>query len=326
MVTAEQGAQPAQGDESEGEGGLDEGSDVEGSALDEVARAAGQEGRPRAKKNAELILSEQIEEGSEGLRENTASLLISSVSAGLDLGFTLLAVLVVSWAFHEAPRTTLISRLCMGLAYPIGYVFIVLGRSSLFTEHTTLATLPVLDGRAPVSALMRLWAVIYVGNIFGITLIAALLAYLAPALHIVDRQAFVDMATHLTSPSWLDIGLSGLLAGWLMGLLSWLVTASRDTISQIALVVLVTGAIGFFGLHHCVAGAGEVIPGVMMSEELTWRDGVTCIGMATLGNALGGVLFVALFKYSWVMRNQRATDHERREREAIDHWTHLTRK
>ena len=41
--------------------------------------------------------------------------------------------------------------------------------------------------------------------------------------------------------------LSGVLAGWLMGLRSWLVAAGRDTISQIVMVWLVTTAIGFAG-------------------------------------------------------------------------------
>ena len=30
--------------------------------------------------------------------------------------------------------------------YPLGFMFVVLGRSELFTEHTTLAILPVLQG------------------------------------------------------------------------------------------------------------------------------------------------------------------------------------
>jgi formate/nitrite transporter FocA (FNT family) len=41
-----------------------------------------------------------------------------------------------------------------------GFLFVILGRSELFTEHTTLAVLPVLDGRASLRQLGRLWGLI----------------------------------------------------------------------------------------------------------------------------------------------------------------------
>jgi formate/nitrite transporter FocA (FNT family) len=48
---------------------------------------------------------------------------------------------------------------------------------------------------------------------------------------------------------------SAVLAGWLMGLLAWLVAAARETISQLVLVALVTWMIGFARLHHSIAVA-----------------------------------------------------------------------
>ena len=41
--------------------------------------------------------------------------------------------------------------------YAVGFIFVVLGRSELFTEQTTLAVLPVLNGRASVASLLRGW-------------------------------------------------------------------------------------------------------------------------------------------------------------------------
>ena len=66
--------------------------------------------------------------------------------------------------------------------------------------------------------------------------------------------------------------LSGLLAGWLMGLLTWLVTAARDTISQIVIVWLVTLVIGFAQLHHVVVASAEVLAGLFAGQGLTAGD------------------------------------------------------
>jgi formate/nitrite transporter FocA (FNT family) len=57
----------------------------------------------------------------------------------------------------------------IGLAnmYSIGFLLAVPGRSGLFTEHTTLAVMPVLDGRASIFELLRVWVLVFFGNITG---------------------------------------------------------------------------------------------------------------------------------------------------------------
>jgi formate/nitrite transporter FocA (FNT family) len=92
--------------------------------------------------------------------------------------------------------------------------------------------------------------------------------------------------------------MSGVLAGWLMGLLSWLVAAARDTISQLVIIWLVTTTIGLGHLHHAVVGSVEVLAGVFVSQELTAGDFGHFLLWTTLGNALGGPIFVALLKYT----------------------------
>ena len=47
------------------------------------------------------------------------------------------------------------------------FIFVVLGRSELFTEQTTLAVLPLLGGRTSVRQLLRLWGVVYAANLIG---------------------------------------------------------------------------------------------------------------------------------------------------------------
>jgi formate/nitrite transporter FocA (FNT family) len=91
---------------------------------------------------------------------------------------------------------------------------------------------------------------------------------------------------------------SGVLAGWLMGLLSWLVAASRETISLIVLVGLITTAIGFANLHHVVLGTVEVLAGVFAGQDVTVAQFAHFLLWATVGNILGGTLFVALIKFS----------------------------
>jgi formate/nitrite transporter FocA (FNT family) len=104
----------------------------------------------------------------------------------------------------------------------------------------------------------------------------------------------------MTEHEWSTILFSGMLAGWLMGLLGWLVTSSQETISRILVVVLVTTTIGIGELHHCIVGSIEVFAGIISSGELSLADYMKFQVASTIGNIIGGVVFVAILKFGHI--------------------------
>jgi formate-nitrite transporter family protein len=83
------------------------------------------------------------------------------------------------------------------------------------------------------------------------------------------------------------------------------VAAGRDTISQIVLVWIVTTAIGFSGLHHVILGAVEVFAGAFSGGGIGLVDVSRFLLWATLGNTLGGVVFVGCLKYGHTDSDRR---------------------
>jgi formate/nitrite transporter FocA (FNT family) len=138
---------------------------------------------------------------------------------------------------------------------------------------------------------------------------AGMLQWLAPALGAVEPWAFERIARPLIQHEWWVIVLSGVLAGWLMGELGWLVAASRDTISQIACVWIITSAIGLAGLHHVVVGSAEVVVG-FAGGATGWLDLTRFLILAGTGNALGGVIFVAIIKYGHAKHSEEGDESE----------------
>jgi formate/nitrite transporter FocA (FNT family) len=65
----------------------------------------------------------------------------------------------------------------------------------------------------------------------------------------------VELATDLVKYPWSVTLLVGVLAGWLMGLMTLLVTAGQNTISQAAFVWIIAVAIGLSHLPHSIAGS-----------------------------------------------------------------------
>ncbi|MEA2693063.1 MAG: formate-nitrite transporter family protein [Acidobacteriota bacterium] len=249
-----------------------------------------------SQKSYREILAEEISSGQTELERPALGLLMSGLSAGLDVGWSLFLMGVMLTLVKDALPHPIVEMLVANM-YAVGFIFVILGRSELFTEHTTLAVVPVLNGSASVGQLLRLWSLVYVSNIFGVSLFAGMTALLGPALGVISRPALGEIAHGLLAHGGWEIFASAILAGWLMGLLSWLVTASRDTISQVFFVWLVMTAIGFSHLHHVIAGSAEVLAGLFAGQGITWADFGRFLLLATLGNTLGGSFFVALLKF-----------------------------
>lgn len=247
------------------------------------------------------ILARAISDGLNELRRPADGLFLSAVSAGLDIGFgpLLMAVLITLGADAWGEP---VLQLALANAYAVGFVFVILGRSELFTEHTTLAVLPVLDGRASVRQLGRLWGIVYAGNLLGTLVFATIAVVVAPSYGIADPAAFAEIAYSLMDHSALGLFTGAVLAGWLMGLLAWLVAASQETLSRIFVVWLVAATIGLMGLPHSIAGNVEVLTGLLLVPELGLWDYLEFLVLATVGNAVGGTVFVGLVKYGHVVR------------------------
>ncbi|HEX4148865.1 MAG TPA: formate/nitrite transporter family protein, partial [Pirellulales bacterium] len=218
------------------------------------------------------------------------------LSAGLDIGFSPFLVAVML-TLVETQFSKPVTEILAANMYAIGFIFVVLGRSELFTEQTTLAVLPVLNGRSSWGGLLRLWGIVYCANMVGTSIFAGLIVLIGPMSGTIALRVLGESArAHSEHPA-LAIFMSALLAGWLMGLLSWLVTAARDTISQIVIVWLITSAIGFAHLNHVIVGSVQMFAALYVGLS-TPGDVGHFILWATLGNIVGGSVFVGLLKYS----------------------------
>ena len=253
--------------------------------------------RAEPTKPATTILAQEITTAEQQLDRPASGLLLSAISGGLDIGFGP-AMMATVLAMAAVPESLGI-QLLVAFVYSIGFVIVILGRSELFTEHTTLAVFPLLSGDTSFARLGRLWGLVFAGNIIGAGLFSLAAATVGTGLEIYTSADLDLLAASLTGYSWAITLGSAVAAGWMMGLVSWLVTAGRDTIGQIAIIVLVTGAIGLLGLHHSIAGSVEVLLGVF-GGTTPWPAFFRFLGLATLGNAIGGVVFVAAIKFGHV--------------------------
>lgn len=257
---------------------------------------ASEENQP---KETEEVLEEQLAHGMDEYRRSTLSLFLSSVTAGLEIGFSILLMGILYTVFKgHLPEGIL--HLVVSFGYPLGFIFVIIGGSQLFTEQTSLAVMPVLSRRIKVPALLKLWFIVFSGNIIGGSLFALLITWIGPAMNIIDIETFSHFAKILIAPHWYIILGSATLAGWLMGLMSWLISTSQESITRILLVGLIALVIGFGKLHHSIVGSVELVCAMLARHEFDLGIYSETIFYSVIGNIIGGTFFVAVLKYSTI--------------------------
>lgn len=231
------------------------------------------------------------------LERPSLALFFSSLASGLAIGFSfllggyLMTLVPDRWGLAAAAA-----------AYPVGFIFVIMGRSELFTENTLTPVLAVLDRRDAESfrGMLRLWTILLVGNLIGTFIYAwvvARTAAIAPELH----PALDRLAGHATTGAFGDILYKAVFAGWLIALLTWLLAATIDTFAQLTLIWLCTAAISALGFKHAVVGSVEAFYRAFRPGEYSWGDAFAgFVVPAVIGNAIGGVLLVALLNYGQV--------------------------
>lgn len=245
---------------------------------------------PAPLKSYGAILRDELGVATEEIRRPLPALAASGVTAGLTIGATVLALMAVLSRLGPDAHPLLV-RFLVGNAYAMGFALVIFARTDLFTEYTTIAVLPVLLGRERLRALARLWSVIYTTNLVGVALVVVLLIALAEGLHGLDPRSVEGLGRELVGPGAWVIVLSGGTAGWLMGLLSWLVVAARETVSQLLFVWMVGTLIGLAGLHHSITGAAEVLCALLVGETVGAGGALHFLVWATVGNIIGSLLF-----------------------------------
>lgn len=245
------------------------------------------------------ILEREMENALKEIDRPPKGVFLSGLSAGLNLSFGALLMGMVL-TFSGGFESKLVQQASLGLISSIPFLFVVVGQTELFTAHSTMAILPVLDGRASLRDLGRVWSVTYVSNLLGCLLFAVLVVTLAPRMGIVDPAVFGTLASALLGVPWWIILLSGVVAGWLMGLVTWLSAASRDTVGRILFVILGTAIIGFGPFHHSILGTTEILTALLLDQGVVLGQYGHFILWTTLGNILGGTVFVGLLNYGHV--------------------------
>ena len=191
------------------------------------------------------------------------------------MGFSFLFRGVLEARFPEGNARFFIGN----MGYTVGFLIVILARQQLFTENTVTAVLPVMTKPNATNflKLLRLWSIVLVGNVVG----AIIFAYALGKLDLFDAatdQAFLSIGEELMRNTASQMFTKGMLSGWLIATMVWVITAAPE--AKLWLILLVTYLIGIGGFAHIV-GSAEVAY-LAFAGEVSWLEGTTHFALPTL--------------------------------------------
>ncbi|MBV8672240.1 MAG: formate/nitrite transporter family protein [Acidobacteriaceae bacterium] len=229
--------------------------------------------------------------GRRELARTNLSLAISGLAGGLAMGLTGLSVSIVLARLGESPA----ARFIAFLLYPMGFMATILGRSQLFTENTLYPVALILDERRHLLATLRLWGIVFSANVAGALVFAILCARtkaLEPQVLSALAQLGFDAANHPAR----HIFWSGVVGGWIIATVAWMVSGSHSITGAVALIWSLTFIVGLGHFAHCIATSGEILVAVL-AHRVPAAGYLKWLLPATLGNITGGVTLVTLLEY-----------------------------
>jgi formate/nitrite transporter FocA (FNT family) len=256
------------------------------------------------------VQPEQIAEraagvGLERLDRSLVDILITATIGGIEVSLGgLAAMLVLGSALRASPRIGLYGGLALsGLVFPVGFFFVILGRSELFTENFLIPVAGVLRHEREAWTLAGVWGLSWVGNLAGCALMAALFS-IPDALGHPILNGYEHYSAYKLSMSPGGVLVSGILAGMVMTVLTWLLLGIGSTVGKI-LAIFAAGYVLFAtNLSHSIVGASILFVGFRLAHY-SLAGLIIWILLASVGNLLGGVGLVTLFRVAQVKEKQR---------------------
>jgi len=266
----------------------------------QLSKTEEEEVRKRSSLRAAVVFETVRREGETEITRPALALAFSGLACGLSMGFSLVGSGILRTYLPDAVWRPLF----VNLGYTLGFLIVVLGRQQLFTENTLTAILPLLDDPDKPKKLMqmvRLWGIVLFTNLIGAGIFAYVIAHTATFPPEV-KAAFLQIGLEALHPTFGEIVWRGILAGWLIALMVWLLPAAHQ--QRVWIIIIITWVVGAAGLSHIIAGSVEALYAVA-AGAWPWTQYVTNFLVPVfIGNCIGGVGLVAILNYGQVVPEQ----------------------
>lgn len=214
-----------------------------------------------------------------------------------------------------------VTKILTGAVFSLGLMLVVIAGAELFTGNTLIAG-SVLEGKVSKKTLFKNWSLVYSANLIGSLLLVFLTFYTNTwqqnGMQIGNYALKIGITK--VNLTFIEALTRGILCNWLVCLAIWMAAASRSIIGKIFAIFFPIMAFVALGYEHSIANMFFIPKAILLATqpELVALANVAPEKLAnlnifgfvknlvpvTLGNIVGGVIFLATFYWLAFVKNQ----------------------
>ena len=229
-------------------------------------------------------------------KKNPLGYFVSAMVAGMFIAFGAFISNAAAAPFADAQDP--IQKFMNSMTFSAALSMVLMAGADLFTGNNFILSSAAFAKKMKWSDVVKIWVVCYIGNLVG-SLVAAFIFQASGAASGTVGQLFAAAAEKkMTAPA-INLVLKGLLCNTLVCIAVWCSIKLKSESGKLIMIMWCILTFMVCGFEHSIANMTTMAVGMMNSTTGTLTIGgyiynLVCV---TIGNMIGGVVFVALPYY-----------------------------
>ncbi|AGF58548.1 formate/nitrite transporter [Clostridium saccharoperbutylacetonicum] len=275
------------------------------------------------------ITEATIQTGIKKSKTTIVNMLILGILAGAFIAFAAEGSNMAAFNLFAKAETYGLGKVLAGAVFGTGLMLVLIAGGELFTGNTMILV-GVLDKKVSIKAMLKNWFFVYVGNFIGSIFIAYMMneSGLFSSGDSMLGAVTIKIAAYKVGLTFTQGLFLGIMCNWLVCLAVWMAYGAKDMTGKILAIFFPIWLFITSGFEHCVANMYYIPAGILAKNNESLTDVAAVLGVTpeklnhlnwetfftgnlipvTLGNIIGGGIFVGVAYWYVYIRNSKSLD------------------
>ena len=191
-----------------------------------------------------------------------------------------------------------------GIAFSLGLILVVIAGAELFTGNN-LIVMAWANREITTVKLFKNWSIVYLSNFIGALMVVLAMFWsgLLEQNNAMVEETALAIASSKVNVAWHELIIRGIFCNTLVCLAVWLCLAAHDVASKILAITFPITAFVALGFEHSVANMYFIPLGMLLDSDISVVEFLGNLVPVTIGNIIGGSVFVALVYWLVYLRD-----------------------
>jgi formate transporter len=274
-----------------------------------------------------------IEAGVKKTKMTTLHMFILGILAGAFIAFAAEGSNMAAYNLFAKPETYGLGKVLAGAIFGTGLMMVLVAGGELFTGNTMIIA-GVLDKKITIKDMLKNWFFVYLGNFTGSILIAYMMVHsgLLGSSEGLLGGITIKIAVYKVGLTFMQAFYLGIMCNWLVCLAVWMCYGAKDMAGKLLAVFFPIWLFITSGFEHSVANMYYIPAGIMAKTIKAYADSALALGVkpeklahlnwetfavnnllpVTLGNVVGGGIFVGAIYWFVYIKKRKATNQNKK--------------